>query len=251
MIDTIWIFIAAFMTLCIYSFLYRDNPFYKFAEHLFVGISAGYYIVFYYHQSVKPNLIDHVASVWTRGASPLNLIAIIPGILGFFFILRFIPKTSWLSRWSIAFYVGAGSGLSIPRMMKARIITQIQGTMRPFFDTALWNEMSTDFSGWKLLTFLGTPLMIIGVLCTLAYFFFSMAHKGLLGKAAGIGITFLMIGFGASFGYTVMARISLLIGRTQFLIEERQESLVAFLFIVAGLILWTLLERSRGLREEV
>ena len=38
MIET-WI--AAFLTLCVFSFLYRENPFYRFAEHLFVGSAAG------------------------------------------------------------------------------------------------------------------------------------------------------------------------------------------------------------------
>jgi hypothetical protein len=63
-------------------------------------------------------------------------------------------------------------------------------------------------------------LFIVGTLCTLAYFFFSMEHKGVLGGAARVGIWFLMIGFGASFGYTVMARVSLLIGRVHFLLFD-------------------------------
>ncbi len=35
-----------------------------------------------------------------------------------------------------------------------------------------------------------------------------------------IGKWFMMVGFGASFGLTVMARISLLIGRIQFLVND-------------------------------
>jgi hypothetical protein len=61
-------------------------------------------------------------------------------------------------------------------------------------------------------------ILLIGVMCTLAYFFFSREHKGALGVASRIGIIFVMVGFGAAFGYTVMARISLLIGRLQFLL---------------------------------
>ena len=63
-------------------------------------------------------------------------------------------------------------------------------------------------------------ILIIGVLTALVYFFFSIEHKGLVGKTARVGIWFLMISFGASFGYTVMARLSLLIGRTQFLLDD-------------------------------
>jgi hypothetical protein len=63
-------------------------------------------------------------------------------------------------------------------------------------------------------------LIIVGVIATLSYFYFSKEHKGVLGVAAKIGIWFMMIAFGASFGYTVMARISLLIGRVYFLLHN-------------------------------
>ena len=60
-------------------------------------------------------------------------------------------------------------------------------------------------------------MILVGVLCGLAYFYFSKEHTGVFGGAATIGIWVLMVGFGASFGYTVMARISLFIQRVQFL----------------------------------
>ena len=43
--EILGIWLVSFLTVCILSFLYRDNPFYKFAEHLYVGISAGYWTV--------------------------------------------------------------------------------------------------------------------------------------------------------------------------------------------------------------
>jgi hypothetical protein len=67
---------------------------------------------------------------------------------------------------------------------------------------------------------INTILIFIGTVTILMYFFFSREHKGLYGKVTNIGVWFMMIGFGASFGYTVMARISLLIGRIQFLVGD-------------------------------
>jgi hypothetical protein len=61
--------------------------------------------------------------------------------------------------------------------------------------------------------------IMLGVVSVLCYFFFSAEHKGALGAFSRVGIMFLMVAFGASFGYTVMARESLLIGRFKFLIE--------------------------------
>lgn len=66
----------------------------------------------------------------------------------------------------------------------------------------------------------GNLIIILGVITTLVYFFFSMEHKGFVGKVSRVGITFIMIAFGAAFGYTIMARISLFIGRIQFLLSD-------------------------------
>ena len=62
-------------------------------------------------------------------------------------------------------------------------------------------------------------IILLGVISGLVYFFFSKEHKGLVGKVSRIGVYFLMIKFGASFGFAVMGRISLLIGRFEELIE--------------------------------
>jgi hypothetical protein len=63
-------------------------------------------------------------------------------------------------------------------------------------------------------------VLIVGTVTGLFYFYFSKEHKGVFGTAARVGVYFLMITFGASFGYTVMSRMSLLIGRIYFLISE-------------------------------
>ena len=63
-------------------------------------------------------------------------------------------------------------------------------------------------------------LVLVGVITVLVYFFFSVEHKGAVGHASRLGIWFLMVSFGASFGYTIMARLSLLIGRISFLLDD-------------------------------
>ena len=66
---------------------------------------------------------------------------------------------------------------------------------------------------------LNAIIILIGVSSVLFYFFFSIEHSGPGKVVARTGIVFLMIAFGAAFGYTVMARMSLLIGRLTDLIE--------------------------------
>ena len=193
-----WIWIGAILTLMIFSFLFKDNPFFKFGEHLFVGVANGYFIALYWHNSLKPNLFDELAAG--------NFIYIIPLLLGLMYFARFIPKISWLVRIPIGFIIGWGAGISIPAYFQAEILRQIGGTV------VTPETFINPLNGiWALIIF-------IGVVCTLIYFFFSKEHKGILGHTSRLGIIFIMIGFGASFGYTVMARVSLLIGRIQFLL---------------------------------
>jgi hypothetical protein len=186
--------IAVFLTLCIFSFLYKDNPFYKFAEHLLVGISVGYVLVIALNTTLMPKLIN---PVFKQG----EFVYIIPSILGLFMLLRFIPRYAWLSRISIALIIGAGAGVAIPATIQARLFSQMQASMSDF--------VSID-----------GIIIFLGIATTLAYFFFSKEHKGWFGSTAKVGTWFLMIFFGATFGYTVMSRISLLIGRMQFLLGD-------------------------------
>jgi len=152
--------IAAFLTLAIFSFLYRDNEFYKFAEHLFVGISGGYLIAIQWHTVIIPNLFFPLFK-------KNNFLVLIPTILGFFLFTRFFRRWSWLSLLPIAFVMGVFSGAAIPAHMQASILAQIQDTIKPFHN-------------------LSELLVLIGVLCTLSYFFFSQPHKGCLGILAKV-----------------------------------------------------------------
>jgi hypothetical protein len=200
------LWIAAGLTLCIYSFLYKDNPFFKFAEHLFVGVSAGYLLTITFHDNFIPYIYDPLKSVFTEGKYG-ELSILIPAILGMMMFAQFTQKYSWLVRIPFAFMVGYYAGASITPGMQADIFEQIRGTAEPF------GTMETAYA------IINAILILVGVICTLMFFFFSKEHKGFVGGVSEVGIVFLMIGFGAAFGYTVMSRISLLIGRIDFLLN--------------------------------
>lgn len=195
------VWLSALLTLFIFSFLFRDNILYQFAEHLFVGISAGYLIAITWHNQMLPNLFE---PLFLQG----QFLYIIPLLFGLCYFARFIPKIGYLVRLPIAFMLGWGSGAIIPAIFQRDILRQTQGTLL----------VKDAFANWD--TGLWAVIILIGVLSVLIYFFFSKERKGILKPTANLGIIFLMLGFGASFGYTVMSRISLLIGRFQFLLGD-------------------------------
>lgn len=221
----IGLWLQAVLTFAILSFLIADNPFYKFAEHVFVGISAGYGVVLVWHEAVLPILLYRIFPTLSGEvqATP-DYWVLVPTVLGLMMIARFIPRLAWLSRWPIAFVVGVTTGASIPVTVQASILEQMHGTIQPLLyhrpGVLTVNPFGVDYSALAIFTACNAFLLIVGVVCTLSYFYFSHEHKRLLGVTSRIGIWFLMVAFGAGFGNTVMARISLLIGRVQFLLYD-------------------------------
>jgi hypothetical protein len=213
--ERIGIWIAAILTLAIYSFLYKDNPIYRFAESLLIGISVGFLLVTAFETTIIPKALAPVGKavneVFIQGQFSqfgLFLWVLVPVALGLLMFSRFVPKYGWMSRIALALYIGFGAGASIPANMQSYILKQMEATIRPF--------LHIDSIGAGV----NAVIVLVGLISTLFYFFFSKAHTGAFGKVAKLGTYFLMIFFGATFGYTVMARISLLIGRLTFLLRD-------------------------------
>jgi len=235
--ETIGIWLGALLTLCIFSFLYKDNPFYKFAEHMFVGVSAGYWMGTYFHNTIYPKLIGKIGHFfWELAHKNAMVVAnvngetvrvqgisfdfihtleyvllIIPLVFSVLMLMRIFPRFSWMSRYGVSLMVGTGAGLFLIGYLKSNVIQQVAGLLKPVV------EHSAEYgTTWATV---GNLILIVGTIAGLSYFFFSKAHKGAFGVMTKVGIYFLMVSFGAAFGYTIMARISLLIGRLDFLIN--------------------------------
>ena len=197
------LWLEAFITLAIFSFLYKDNPIYHLVESVFAGLSAGYYIGLYW----KSIILQQLWEPMTRADNPKWWL-FIPGIFGLMMFTRLWPKYSWISRIALAFVMGSTAGVFLITQLHGLVLPQMQKTMLPLVNS---NGLEASFLA---------VIVVIGVISTLIYFYFSKEHKGFLGVTAKVGIWFIMISFGAHFGYTVMGRVSLLIGRVQFLIED-------------------------------
>lgn len=196
------LWVAAFLTLGIYSFLYRDNPWYKLSEAIFVGVSAGYWVAVLFWD-------NFYSKFWIGWHDDQTLW--IGAFLGFLMLLRLVPKIGWISRWPLAFIVGATAGLWMMNYFASNIMAQVQNTIMPL--------LGPNF-GASPGAVIGNLVVVVGTFSGLVYFFFSKAHTGAFGATARVGIWFIMITFGASFGYTVMSRMSLLIGRIDFLLSD-------------------------------
>ncbi|MBN1212657.1 MAG: hypothetical protein JXA92_08780 [candidate division Zixibacteria bacterium] len=200
------LWLAAFLTLGIISFLYKDNAWYKLTEAIFVGLSAGYWFVTLFWD-------NFYGKFWIGKGEHAYLY--VGAFLGLLMLLRLIPKIGWISRWPLSFIVGATSGLWLINYFSSNIMKQVQATIFPLFSS----QYGAGFDAGAA-TVIGNLVIFLGTFTGLVYFFFSKEHKGAFGYTAKVGIWVIMITFGASFGYTVMSRMSLFIGRIDFLLSD-------------------------------
>ena len=229
-LDIIGVWLLVLMTLCILSYLYGDNPFYKIAEHIFVGVSAGYVFALTWWDQIWPNLFGRLFPSYVDAGFDFSPSYIIPLILGIFMLFRLIPSLSWLARFPIAYIVGMAAGLKVYVYINSNILMQIQNS-----------GINFSKSGGEIFNHI---LVLLGVISALVYFFFSKEHKGTVGVISKIGIYFLMIKFGASFGFAVMGRISLLIGRFEDLINYSSQQYnyatpIILIAMIISLAIWS------------
>jgi hypothetical protein len=222
--------VAALLTFGIISFLYKDNPFYKICESVFLGVSAGYWFVVLFWENMVPKLYDNIGGVFSdpmTDAGVPRALYIIALILGIMMLMRLVPRWGWVSRWPLSVVVGATAGLWFLTYLNSNALVQLRATLQPIVNFDLIRAGGgSGLSDW-FARYLGNITILIGTVTGLIYFYFSKEHRGLFGSAARVGIYFLMITFGASFGYTVMSRMSLLIGRIDFLFSEWWPALMA------------------------
>ncbi len=181
---TFGIWLAAFFTLAIYSFLYRDNPFYKIAESVLVGVSAAYWMVVGFWTNLVPNLMGNLAPETIKGwalpgltDSEQNLWYLIPLFLGILLLWRLSPVGGWIARWPIAFVmVELRPACEWSVISRPISWSQIRNAIVPFI---VYTDNSFDLS-----QSLRNITMTIGVLSCLAYFFFSVEHKGAFGRSS-------------------------------------------------------------------
>jgi hypothetical protein len=317
--------IGTFITFACLSFLYKDNPFYKLVEHVFIGVSVGYLIILQWGDTVQPKMID---AVFGRGLDRLRGHGTLDGwwaarvISVVFVVLLFVKALSrrwaWLGRFPLAFVVAFYAGLQVNAVAQSELgeqisfsagsidapqvdlntagaaaITSLPGASpiiaeklvaeraaRPFtsVDDAVTRPSLADFEqadladarghlvgldakatigpgGHDTFGIVSNVLLLLGLLASLVYFYFSVAHTGVIGHVSRFGVWILMIGFGASFGLTVQGRISLAIGRAYDVmgrtvspadadqIHSLPVALGCIAFIVAGLAIWELRAR--------
>lgn len=190
--------LAATIAVWIYSFLYKDNVAYAIAEHMFIGVAAGYSIGL---------AIDSLRKTLFIPLSRGDLFLLIPLLLGLSLFFKYSKKYYWIARYGSAVTIAAGAAVAMRTAPTAQIIKQVNSVIVP-----LWipHDPISMFNNWLIV------LIVIG---GLLYFIFTIFPKtqetskpSLTGRVyvlfCKIGVYGMMVAFGALFANAIMGRLT-------------------------------------------
>ena len=220
-LDIAGLVLGVVLTLLIFSYLLGDNPLYRLALHLFIGVLVGYSFGI---------VLRDVLLKMALSQLPSNPILLVPLVMGLWlFLFKSLPRLAYMGNFVIAYLIGVGTAVALSGALLGTIIPQVGATGR---------ILSTDALASLRLGPLDGLLIIIGTVCTLmAFTFTARKQRGLagawaqiVGLMAGIGRVFLIFAFGVAFAGALTASLSIFIGRIQYLIDI----LVEIYFRVVG-----------------
>lgn len=197
---------ALVLTLAVFSGFFKSNPLYRFAESLFIGVSAGYFAVIWYFSIIKPAYKSAVSG---------DLLILIPLLAG---LLLFIPSNSEASYSKLrflpaAFIVIVTTAINIPVYFSAFIQEMIRTSIIPL--------VSFDESGAIQIDM--TINALLSIICVTSVIMFLVArHRNnnrFINTTGEIGRFFILVAIGSAFAYTLLSRLILFMGKIEFIMN--------------------------------
>lgn len=207
--------LGAVLTLFILSYLLDDNPLYRLALHIFVGVSVAYVFLVAVQSVILPILSSPENS--DSDAQLLWIVSLIGVGLGALLFTKGIRGLSWLGDISLAILLGVGVGVALGGAVLGTLVPQLNAATNPVVPEPQIVP--------EILEPVGQIVAVIGTVTGLLVFTFSVRRPArtfldrLVQSGAGVGQWFVLIGFGAVYGGVLVAGLALFADRVQYLIE--------------------------------
>lgn len=202
--------IGLILTLLIFSYLIGDNPLFRTAIYIFIGVSSGYAAVAVWHYVLMPKLFRPLAT-----ADPNQLVfLVIPLVLSVSLLAKLSPRISWIGSFAMALLVGVGAATALSGAVVGTLIPQSRAAMNAF-------------ASLNVFDLLEGVVMLAGTVLTLIYFHFSAKRAAdgsvkrnvIIEILAWGGRVFIAITFGVLFAGVYMAALTAMLERLSFMIN--------------------------------
>jgi len=215
-IELISAFIGLILTLMVFSYLLGDNPLFRIAVYLFIGVASGYAAVVVWHSLLIPRLFEPLGD-------PNRLaLTVVPLVLSVSLLAKLSPRISWIGSFAMAVLVGVGAATAVGGALLGTLIPQAEAAME---------AMNTR----SFLPLIEGGVMLSGTILTLAYFQYgakrtldgTVKRNAILELLAWLGRIFIAVTFGVLFAGVYMAALTAMI--------ERLSSVINFIKSLPGL----------------
>jgi hypothetical protein len=214
LVDFIGFSLGFLLTILVFSYLLGDNPFFRLAIHIFIGVSAAYAAIITVNNVLIPRLITPLFQ-GSSGERLLSILLIIPSL----FLLTKATPLRKAGNWTVAILVGIGSATAIGGAVTGTLFPQVLGTINAVDPGA----RSTLVNPW--MATLNGAVIVLGTVTTLIYFHFGIRVRpgqpdqrpALVEQISRIGQIFLAVTFGALFAGVYLAALSAFVERLTFL----------------------------------
>jgi hypothetical protein len=209
--------VGLILTLMVFSYLIGDNPLFRIAVYLFVGVASGYAATVIWHYVLVPKLFQPLT------ASDPNqlLLALVPLMFSISLLTKLSPRISWIGSFAMAVLVGVGAAAAVGGALLGTLVPQVQASIDAFDFRAAGrgaNAIRMLFEG---------TVMFFGTVLTLASFHFSATRSAdgtpqrnsILEWIAWLGRIFIAITLGVLFAGVYMAALTAMIERLSFVIN--------------------------------
>lgn len=212
-IELISALVGLLLTLMVFSYLIGDNPLFRIAVYLFIGVASGYAATVVWQYVLVPRLFQPLAA--------FNPLSIVPLVLGISLLAKLSPRISWVGSFAMAVLVGVGAAAAVGGALIGTLMPQAQAAIDGF-------DILSAGSGLEAASrLLEGAIMLAGTVFTLASFHFSAGRapdgtprrNRILEGIAWIGRIFIAITFGALFAGVYMSALTAMIERLSFVIN--------------------------------
>lgn len=203
--ELIGLIVGFILTLFIYSYIWGDNPLYRLAVHILVGVSAAYAAVVVTRELLLPVFYE-----LRNNPNGLGLITgLVPFLLGLLLVLKRLPRLAWLGTPTMALLVGVGAAVALTGALTGTLLPQVTAVSDPN-------------------PYVGLAVALLTAVTLLSFTFQNKPNPDGSWKRPWwqqIGQGILMITFGALFASTLNTSFILLIERINFFVMRVTELL--------------------------
>jgi hypothetical protein len=221
----IGIFAAAALTLITLSYAFGDNPVFRVALYLFIGVAAGYAAAIAVQDVILPQLVypflDELTGTPSIDWLELGVRVILTGLL----LFKLSPRTARLGNPVTALLAGVGAALAIAGAVQGTILPQIGAAAGTFDVEGFELALQGGYYGESVQVIFDGIIVLLATISTLAYFHFGAASRGkqeplrniVVDALAWLGSIFIAIALAALFSGVLLAALGALIERVDFL----------------------------------